>query len=112
MLKRSLSGLAVTIGSLALSLTAGSGVASADPDFGPVINTNCTYEQAMAALHAQNPMAANYLENSPPNKAFLQQFMVSSPDQRLDMLHKVRNAPGAQEAFPIFKQMLATCNNY
>ncbi|MGA8125027.1 MAG: hemophore-related protein, partial [Mycobacterium sp.] len=39
----SLTRLAVAVCGLALSLTAGAGVASADPDLGPAINTTCSY---------------------------------------------------------------------
>ena len=70
MLTRSLTRLGVTVGGLALTLTAAAGIASADPDYGPMINTTCTYDQAVAALRAQNPMFATYLEQSPPNVAF------------------------------------------
>jgi hypothetical protein len=58
MIKVSLTRLAVAVGGLALSLTAGAGVASADPDLGPIINTTCTYPQAVAALNAQDPATA------------------------------------------------------
>ena len=58
MTKLSLTRLAVAVGGLALSLTAGAGVASADPDLDPIVNTTCTYPQAVAALNAQNPAAA------------------------------------------------------
>ena len=50
MLTRSLTRLGVTVGGLALTLTAAAGIASADPDYGPMINTTCTYDQAVAAL--------------------------------------------------------------
>ena len=92
MIKRSLTTLAVAIGGLALSLTAGAGVASADPDLGPMINTTCTYPQAVAALNAQNPAAAAIFSQSPQTQSFLHQFIDSSPDQRLDLL--VTDHPG------------------
>lgn len=112
MVKQSLTRLGVVVVGLALSLTAGAGIASADPDYGPMINTTCTYEQAVAALRAQNPMMASYLEQSPPNVAFLHQYVNSTPDQRVALLHKVEHNQGAQQAFPIFQQMFTTCNNF
>ncbi len=112
MSKRALTGLAVGVGCLALSLTAGAGVASATPDIGPMVNTTCTYDQAMRAVHAENPMAAQYLDQSPPNLQFLQTFMASSPDQRVNLLKAIQNNPGADQAFPIFKQMMTDCKNY
>jgi hemophore-related protein len=112
MSKRPLTGLAVGVGCLALSLTAGAGVASATPDIGPMVNTTCTYDQAMRAVHAENPMAAQYLDQSPPNLQFLQTFMASSPDQRVNLLKAIQNNPGADQAFPIFKQMMTDCKDY
>src|ERR1700728_2089466 len=112
MMKRALTRLAVTVGGLALASTAGAGVASADPDIGPMVNTTCTYDQAMRAVHAENPMAAQYLDQSPPNLQFLQTFMASSPDERVNLLKAIQNNPGANQAFPIFKQMMTDCKNY
>ena len=53
MIKLPLSRLAVAVGGLALSLTAGAGVASADPVLDPIVNTTCSFPQVMAALNAQ-----------------------------------------------------------
>lgn len=58
MVKLSLIRPAVAVAGLALSVTFGAGVASADPDLGPIINTTCSYPQVIAALNAQNPAAA------------------------------------------------------
>ncbi len=75
----------------ALASTAAAGVASAAPDYGPMINTTCSYDQAMRAVHAENPMAAQYLDQSPPNQQFLQQYLASSPDQRVNLLHAIEH---------------------
>lgn len=112
MIKLSLARATAAFGGLALSLAAGTGLASADPDFGPLINTTCTYDQAMAAVHAENPMAAQYLDSSPPNQEFLRVFLNSAPDQRANLIEQVKNNPGAAEAFPIIQQMFASCHNY
>jgi hemophore-related protein len=103
---------AAVVGGLALSLTAGIGLASADPDYGPMVNTTCTYEQAMAAVHAENPTAAQYLDKSPPNLQFIRVFTSSTPDQRVNLLNQIKNYPGANQALPVFQQMLTSCNNY
>ena len=47
MIKLSLSRLALAVGGLALSLTAGAGVASADPALDTIVNTTCSYTQVM-----------------------------------------------------------------
>jgi hemophore-related protein len=112
MIKLSLTGLTAAVGGLAVSLAAAAGVASAQPEFEPMINTTCTYDQAMAAVHAENPTAAQYLDSSPPNLEFLRVFISSSPDQRRNLISQVRNNPGAAEAFPVIQQMFASCQNY
>ncbi|PBA30767.1 hemophore-related protein [Mycobacterium intracellulare] len=112
MMKRSWAKLAVTVGGLALASTAGAGVASAEPDIGPMVNTTCSYDQAMRAVHAENPMAAQYLDQSPPNQQFLQQFMAAPRDKRVDMLKAIQHNPGIDQAYPIFKQMMTDCVNY
>jgi hemophore-related protein len=103
---------AVAVGGLALSLTAGAGVAFADPVYGPMTDTTCTYEQAMAALHAENPTAAQYLEQSPANLQFLRVYVASTPPQRVNLLNQIKNNQGASQALPVFQQMLTSCNNY
>ncbi|HTX95233.1 MAG TPA: hemophore-related protein [Mycobacterium sp.] len=112
MIKRSLTRLAVGIGGLALASTAAASVASAAPDYGPMINTPCTYDQAMRAVHAENPMAGRYLDQSPPNQQFLQQYLASTPDQRVNLLHAIEHNQEAQQALPIFQQMMTDCKNY
>jgi len=104
--------LAVGVGGLALSLTAGAGVASADPNIDSMVNSPCTYDQAMAAVHAENPTAARYLDQSPPNLKFLQVFLGSSPDQRVNLLNQIKNNPGIDQALPVFQQMMTSCVNY
>ncbi|ORB71380.1 hemophore-related protein [Mycobacterium scrofulaceum] len=112
MFKRSLTRLALGVGGLALASTAAAGVASAAPDYGPMIHTTCSYDQAMRAVHAENPMAAQYLDQSPPNQQFLQQYLASSPDQRVNLLHAIEHNQGAQQALPIFQQMMTDCTKY
>jgi hypothetical protein len=53
----------VAVGGLALSLTAGAGIASATPDLGPAVNTTCTYDQLVAALNAEDPTVAAFLNS-------------------------------------------------
>lgn len=111
MIKLSLAKISVALGGAALCLTAGAGLASAEPDIGPMVNTTCTYEQAMAAVRA-DPMAAQYLDQSPPNLQFLRVFLSSSPDQRVNLLNQIKNNPGANQALPVFQQMMTSCTKY
>jgi hypothetical protein len=50
---------AVAVAGLTLSLSAGAGIASAQPDASAIVNSTCTYPQVMAALNDQNPGVAN-----------------------------------------------------
>jgi hemophore-related protein len=108
MIKLSLTRLAVAVGGLALSLTAGAGVASADPDLGPIVNTTCTYSQAVSALNAQDPAAAAQFNASPPTQSYLRQFLASPPSQR----QQIAGSPGAEEYFGLLQQVFNTCKNY
>ena len=93
-------------GGLALSLTAGVGVAYAGPDLGPLINTTCTYSQVLAALQAKAPDMANALSADPQAQAGLRQFLALTPDQRRKY---ASNAPQVPQ--PLL-DVLGTCNNY
>jgi hemophore-related protein len=112
MFRLSLSRLSVAVGSVALSLTAGVGVASADPDLDPIVNTTCSYPQVMSALNALDPAIAAQFSASPENESFLQQFLASPPNQRLRTARLMQSAPGAQQNFGLIQQIFNTCNNY
>jgi hemophore-related protein len=112
MIKLSLTRLAVAVGGLALSLTAGAGLASADPDLGPFVNTTCNYGQVMSALQATNPQAAAQFKSSPQSESFLRQFLASPPSQRQQIAQMLASQPGADQQFGIVQQVFNTCNNY
>jgi hemophore-related protein len=112
MIKLSLTRLAVAVGGLALSLTAGAGLASADPDLGPFVNTTCSYPQVMSALQATNPQAAAQFKSSPQSVSFLRQFLASPPSQRQQIAQMLASQPGADQQFGIVQQVFSTCNNY
>ena len=99
MVKLSLIRPAVAVAGLALSVTFGAGVASADPDLGPIINTTCSYGQVMAALNAQSPGAAAQLNASPTAQSVLRGFLDSSPDQRQQIAQELQSRPGSQQYF-------------
>ena len=112
MIKLSVSKLAVAVGGLALSLTAAAGVASADPDLGPIVNTTCNYQQLMSALNAQDPAAAAQFNESPAGGSFLRQFLASPPNQRMRTAQMIQSQPGAQQYFGLIQQVFSTCNNF
>ena len=108
----SLTRLAVGVCGLALSLTAGAGIASADPNLDPIVNTTCNFPQVMSALNALDPQAAAAFNSSPANTGFLNQFLASPPPQRLRMAQMMQRSPGAQQYFGLIEQIAQTCNNY
>lgn len=112
MIKLSSSTLAVAVGTLAVSLSAGSGIASAQPDMGQAINSNCTYSQAVAALHEVNPQAAARFDASPPDQANLEYFLATPPSGRPPLARMFINMPGSGRAIPILQQVFRVCDNY
>jgi hemophore-related protein len=112
MVKLSSARLVAAVGGLALSLATGSGIASADPDMGPLLNTTCTYSQAMAALNAQDPNVAQQFTASPAATGWLRQFLRSNPDQRQRMIQSVQNLPGGDQYTGLALDVANTCMNY
>jgi hemophore-related protein len=112
MIKLSLTRLAVAIAGLALSLTAAAGVAHADPDLDPIVNTTCNYSQVMAALNAQDPATAAQFNSSPVAQSYLRQFLLSPPSRRMAMAQQLAASPEAQQNFGLVQQVAATCHNF
>jgi hemophore-related protein len=116
MVRPSLSKLSAAAGSLALLLTAEVGIASADPDLDPAINTTCSYSQVVAALNAESPVAAAELNGSPTAQAALRGFLDSSPDQRRQIVQELQSKPNSEQYFQQFAglivQVANTCHNY
>ncbi|RAU98380.1 hemophore-related protein [Mycobacterium colombiense] len=108
----SLTRFAVGVCGLALSLTAGAGLASADRDLSPFVNTTCNYGQVMSALQAADPQAAEQFNASPESGSFLRQFLAAPPSQRQQMAQMLASQPGADEQFGLVQRVFATCNNY
>jgi hemophore-related protein len=112
MVKLSSTGLVVAVAGLALSLGTSTGVASADPDYGPLLNSTCTYPQAVAALNAQSPDAAQQFAASPLAQTWLRNFLGAGAAQRSKMLQQVGGMPGAQQFEGVALQVANSCMNY
>ena len=104
--------LAAVAAGLALSLSAGAGIASAQPDVGAVVNSTCTYPQVMAALNDRNPGVASELNANPAAVGWLQGLVAAPPDQRRRMVQQVQGIPALQPYIPLINQVANTCNNY
>lgn len=112
MTKLSLTRLGVAVGGLTLWLTAGAGVASADPDLGPAVNTTCTYDQFVGALNAQDPTIAAVFSSSPEMQSGLRQFLAGSPSQRKQWAQQIASNPENQPYLGVIRGAFNTCNNY
>lgn len=112
MVTLSLARLVATMGGMALSLTAAAGVASAEPDLSPFVNTTCNYSQVMAALNAQSPTFAEQLNASPMAQNWLRSFLASPRPRREQMAQQVSAMPSAQQYLGVAAQAATTCNNY
>jgi len=88
MVKLLMTKLVVAFGCLAVSLTTGVAVASAQPDYGPLINTTCDYGRAVEALRMQRPDLYQQFMAAPMAQSLLQQFLASSPDQRAQIVQE------------------------
>ena len=104
--------LVIAIAGIALSLTTGVAVASADPDLGPLINTTCTYPQAVAALNAQAPGPAQDFAASPMAQAWLRSFLAAPTDQRQRMVRQLQSLGAVQQYVGVVQQVAGSCNGY
>jgi hemophore-related protein len=111
MVRLSLIKLAAAVGGVTFALTAGSGIASADP-LDPVINTTCSYPQVMAALNATDPGAAAQFNQSPMAQGYLRQFLASPPPRRAQMAQQLQAMQGAGQYVGLVEQVAGICNNY
>jgi hemophore-related protein len=102
----------VTAAGLALSLSAGAGIASAQPDVTPVVNTTCTYPQVIAALNAHSPDDGAQFTSNPVAVGWLRSFLASPVDQRQQMIQQVQSVPGAEAYTALVLQVANTCKNF
>lgn len=112
MLTQSLTRLTLAVSGLALSLTAGAGIASAGPDLSPIVNTTCNYSQVMAALNAENPAAAADFNANSLAPSLLQNFLASPPSQRQRTINQLQSYPEAGQYMGTIVQVAGSCNNY
>lgn len=113
MVRLSLTKLAAGVGGVgvALALTAGAGIASADP-IDAAVNTTCNYGQVIAALNATDPGAAAQFQASPIAQSYLQRFLASGPAQRRQLLNQAAAMPQAAQYVNDLTTVAATCNGY
>ena len=113
MKRLSLTKFAAAVGGVgaAVALTAGAGIASADP-IDDAVNTTCTFRQVMAALNSVDPGAAAQVNANGMAKGQLQRFLGSGPVERRAMMNQLAAYPAAQQYVNDLTSVAATCNNY
>ncbi|OBB00377.1 hypothetical protein A5662_14575 [Mycobacteriaceae bacterium 1482268.1] len=99
----------VVVVALALALTNGAGVASAEPDLTAFINTTCTYSQVKAALNAIAPDRGNEFAASPTAQTWMHAFLDSSVEQRRQL---IQQAPQLTPYHELVVASANTCKNY
>jgi hemophore-related protein len=97
---------------LLLSVVAPAGIASAQPDVGPIVNTTCSYPQVVSALNAHDPAAAAQLTGSPFVAGWIQNFLAQGPAERTVLINQVQGNPRAAEYTGLVLQVANTCNNF
>jgi hemophore-related protein len=109
-----MSKLAAVAGGLALSALAGAGIASADGLSPAAINTTCNYDQVVRALDANSPGAGAKLTSSGIASNFLQRYLASGPQERVQMANdaQVQFPSQANKYLPMINQVAVTCNNF
>ena len=100
--------VAVAFCGLALSVTAGAGVASADP----VIDTTCSYPQVIAALNTENPTLGAKFSSNPLAGAMLSNFLASDPVERQRLAQEFQGTSWGQKYFGAMASIANSCNNY
>ncbi len=102
------------------------GIASAQPDLSPLINTTCSYQQVIAALNTQAPDLAAELSQYPPAQAKLQRFLASPIQTRQQMVQQAltthpqwqntidqkAGTPEGQQAQAVLLAVANTCGSY
>src|SRR5277367_1027858 len=113
----------VVAGVIAVGATMGVGVASADPDLGPIINTTCNYAQVTAALNVVSPDMAAKLAQNPRASSRLQSFLAAPVNERQQMAQRAmamapqfQGARGGantpQQILGELTKVASTCHNY
>jgi hemophore-related protein len=101
--------LVVVVCTQALALITGAGVASAEPDLAPFMNTTCTYSQAEAALSALSPDGGKDFQDSPMRQTWLHAFLDSPVEQRREL---IQQAPELNQYTALLVAVANTCSNY
>lgn len=109
MVNQALAKLVVTGSALACAWSVGAGIASAETDLGPLINTTCTYSQAEAALKAVSPDGGSGFSAAPMMQTWLHAFLDAPVEERRQL---IQQAPMLNEYTDVVVAAANTCKNY
>ena len=111
MVSLSLTKLAAAVGGVAFALTAGSGIASADPmqsDHQHDLQLRAGYGRAQR----DGPGGCRAAERIAARAGYVQQFLASPPPRRAQIAAQVQAMPSAAPYFNDIVSVATTCNNY
>ncbi|MGE2733516.1 hemophore-related protein [Mycolicibacterium vaccae] len=100
------------LSALVVGATALAAPAVAQPDLGPILTTQCSYEQVTAAIEARDAEAAQQLAGAPAAQAILQQFLQAPTDTRAQLAGQVQALPGAQRYFGLIASVARECAEF
>lgn len=117
--------LVPSLAALAVVVASPAAVSSAAPGQ-PLIETTCSYQQLVAAMRVEAPMAADFLDNNPTAQTRLQNFLGLTVDERrqrvqqkLDenpqwrtKIEERRDTAAGQEIAQTMQRIADTCGGY
>ncbi|MCB0928019.1 MAG: hemophore-related protein [Mycolicibacterium sp.] len=110
MTRLSLAGMVAAAGALLALLLPG--VASAEPDYSALINTDCSYDQVISAVRVQNPAAAAFLDSRPDQQDAFRTYFAQSRESRANIIEKNKTNPAAQQILDVAQGAVAACHSY
>lgn len=110
-MRLSLTALSAGVGAVAMSLTVGAGVASADP-VDAVINTTCNYGQVVAALNATDPGGCRTVQRLTGGAVLFAQFPRRTATSARCHGRAIASCAGAAQYIGLVESVAGSCNNY
>jgi hemophore-related protein len=102
----------VAAGFVALSLTAGTGLASAAPDAQTLSYTKCSYNQVVNAVNAEVPEEASGINSSSQLQGMLRDLLAAPQPERLSMIQQAQGNFFVSDDIGAMIQVADTCGKY
>lgn len=99
-------------GFVALSLSAGAGIAAAAPDTSVLVNTTCSYDQVVAAINSEVPGEASGFNSSPQLQGLLRDYLSAPKPDRESMVQQGLSHPFLADDIGAMLTVANSCNKY